>query len=176
MMRRNGFSLPLFVFCGLLAAGLFLVAANGRGHLAAGGPTALGSSPSLCKKPSFTSTQPRGLFGLGRAAQTPRRTVRRFAVDVQPVVEAQPDQKSVWVDRHSQTKMIATVGPSTRNEEMIEAMWQGGADVFRVPMYLALKKTSCPLLVSGGNMHGALTEERESVGWEEHRYCAGWGS
>uniref|UniRef100_A0A7S3YPY4 Pyruvate kinase n=1 Tax=Lotharella globosa TaxID=91324 RepID=A0A7S3YPY4_9EUKA len=134
MMRRNGFSLPLFVFCGLLAAGLFLVAANGRGHLAAGGPTALGSSPSLCKKPSFTSTQPRGLFGLGRAAQTPRRTVRRFAVDVQPVVEAQPDQKSVWVDRHSQTKMIATVGPSTRNEEMIEAMWQGGADVFRVPM------------------------------------------
>ena len=36
--------------------------------------------------------------------------------------------------RHSQTKVIATVGPNSRKEDLISAMWQGGVDVFRIPM------------------------------------------
>eukprot|EP00472_Partenskyella_glossopodia_P006998 CAMPEP_0197519824 /NCGR_PEP_ID=MMETSP1318-20131121/5104_1 /TAXON_ID=552666 /ORGANISM="Partenskyella glossopodia, Strain RCC365" /LENGTH=503 /DNA_ID=CAMNT_0043071035 /DNA_START=321 /DNA_END=1832 /DNA_ORIENTATION=+ len=49
--------------------------------------------------------------------------------------------------RHSQTKVIATVGPNSRKEDLISAMWQGGVDVFRIPMCYS-SHTDCKEAVS----------------------------
>ncbi|GAB5362877.1 hypothetical protein AAMO2058_000836100 [Amorphochlora amoebiformis] len=56
-----------------------------------------------------------------------RRSKPPRALDTQPGTY-------FWGERHSQTKMVATIGPPTRSEEMIEKMWERGADVFRIPM------------------------------------------
>eukprot|EP00954_Amorphochlora_amoebiformis_P013074 1025056-Amorphochlora_amoeboformis.AAC.2 len=58
-----------------------------------------------------------------------RRSKPPRALDTQPGTY-------FWGERHSQTKMVATIGPPTRSEEMIEKMWERGADVFRIPMGL----------------------------------------
>jgi len=83
------------------------------------------------------------------------RRVRRIAPAIRPLIvalcasiragvrrymqQAQRLRGKPEIDVHVSVSMCApttkgSVGPSTRNEEMIEAMWQGGVDVFRVPL------------------------------------------
>mmetsp|Transcript_44270 Transcript_44270/g.71178 ORF Transcript_44270/g.71178 Transcript_44270/m.71178 type:complete len:581 (-) Transcript_44270:317-2059(-) len=58
-------------------------------------------------------------------------------INAMPALELEsqhPDPSPGLGGRHQQTKVIATVGKASKSREMINELWQRGADLFRIPM------------------------------------------